>query len=351
MRVLIATDAWRPQVNGVVRTLTSLARSAPNVGMDVEFLSPEGFSSLPVPTYPSLRLALPNRREIARRIEKAEPDAIHIATEGTIGLAVRAYCLKRGLRFTTSYTTRYPEYISARFAIPESWTYAALRWFHAASAVTMVATPSLWNELTAQGFKNLGTWTRGVDTETFSPDNPAVLDLPRPIFLCAGRVAVEKNLEAFLSLDLPGSKVVIGEGPQEAELKRRFPDAHFLGLKEGKELAAHVAAADVFVFPSLTDTFGVVQLEALACGVPVAAFPVMGPKDVIADHPVGALSEDLRLACLRALSLSRKACREFALGFSWENSARQFASNLKPISVSRARTSGAALTVPAAANR
>lgn len=319
--------------------------------MDVEFLSPEGFSSLPVPTYPSLRLALPNRREIARRIEKAEPDAIHIATEGTIGLAVRAYCLKRGLRFTTSYTTRYPEYISARFAIPESWTYAALRWFHAASAVTMVATPSLWNELTAQGFKNLGTWTRGVDTETFSPENPAVLDLPRPIFLCAGRVAVEKNLEAFLSLDLPGSKVVIGEGPQEAELKRRFPDAHFLGLKEGKELAAHVAAADVFVFPSLTDTFGVVQLEALACGVPVAAFPVMGPKDVIADHPVGALSEDLRLACLRALSLSRKACREFALGFSWENSARQFASNLKPISVSRARTSGAALTVPAAANR
>lgn len=351
MRVLIATDAWRPQVNGVVRTLTSLARSAPGVGLEVEFLSPEGFSSLPVPTYPSLRLALPNRREIARRIEKAEPDAIHIATEGTIGLATRAYCLSKGLRFTTSYTTRYPEYISARFAIPESWTYAALRWFHAASAVTMVATPSLWTELTAQGFKNLGTWTRGVDTETFSPDSPAMLDLPRPIFLCAGRVAVEKNLEAFLSLDLPGSKVVIGEGPQEAELKRRFPDVHFLGLKEGKDLAAHIAAADVFVFPSLTDTFGVVQLEALACGVPVAAFPVMGPKDVITDHPVGALNKDLRLACLRARSLSRTACREFALGFSWENSARQFAGNLKPISVSRARTSGAASTVPAAANR
>jgi glycosyltransferase involved in cell wall biosynthesis len=351
MRVLIATDAWRPQVNGVVRTLTSLARSAPGIDLEVEFLTPEGFSALPVPTYPSLRLALPNRGEIGRRIEKAEPEAIHIATEGTIGLAARAYCLRKGLRFTTSYTTRYPEYISARFSVPQSWTYAALRWFHAASAVTMVATPSLWNELTAQGFKNLGTWGRGVDTETFSPENPAFLDLPRPIFLCAGRVAVEKNLEAFLALDLPGSKVVVGEGPQEAELKRRFPDAHFLGLKEGKDLAAHIAAADVFVFPSLTDTFGVVQLEALACGVPVAAFPVMGPKDVIADHPVGALNEDLRLACLRALSLSRAACREFALGFSWENSARQFASHLKQISVSRTRTSGAALTVPAAANR
>lgn len=351
MRVLIATDAWRPHVCGVVRTLTSLAKSAPGIGLDVEFLSPEGFPSFALPTYPGLRLAVPNRREIARRIEKAEPDAIHIATEGTIGLAARAYCIRNGLRFTTSYTTRYPEYISARFAVPESWTYAALRRFHAASAVTMVATPSLWSELTAQGFRNLGTWTRGVDTETFSPENPVLLDLPRPIFLSAGRIAVEKNLEAFLSLDLPGSKVVIGEGPQEAELKRRFPDVHFLGLKDGKDLAAHIAAADVFVFPSLTDTFGVVQLEALACGVPVAAFPVMGPKDVIADHPVGVLNEDLRLACLRALSLSRTACREFALGYSWENSARQFAANLKPIGAIRARSSGAHTAVPAAANR
>ena len=351
MRVLIATDAWRPHVCGVVRTLTALAKSAPAIGLEVEFLSPEGFPSFSVPTYPGLRLAVPDRREIARRIEKAEPDAIHIATEGTIGLATRAYCVRNGLRFTTSYTTRYPEYISARFAIPESWTYAALRWFHAESAVTMVATPSLWNELTAQGFRNLGAWTRGVDTERFSPDNPAVLDLPRPIFLSAGRIAVEKNHEAFLSLQLPGSKVVIGEGPQEAELKRRFPDGHFLGLKEGRDLAAHIAAADVFVFPSLTDTFGVVQLEALACGVPVAAFPVMGPKDVIGDHPVGVLHENLWLACLRALAVSRTACREFALGFSWENSARQFAANLRPIRAGRARVSGTALTVPAAANR
>jgi glycosyltransferase involved in cell wall biosynthesis len=281
---------------------------------------------------------LPNRKAIARRIEAARPDAIHIATEGTLGLAVRAHCLRHGLPFTTSYTTRYPQYVSARIPMPEAWTYAALRWFHAAGALTMVATPSLENDLAAHGFKNLGLWTRGVDTEVFTPDHPALLDLPRPVFLCAGRVAVEKNLAAFLALDLPGSKVVIGEGPQQAELRRRFPRAHFLGLKTGKDLAAHIAAADVFVFPSLTDTFGVVQLEALACGVPVAAFPVMGPRDVIEHGVVGALDHDLRRACLHALSLSRAACRAFALGYSWQNSARQFAAHLRPIGPGRART-------------
>jgi glycosyltransferase involved in cell wall biosynthesis len=333
MRVLIATDAWRPQVNGIALTLAALARNAPDVGLEVEFLTPEGFSSFPVPTYPSLRLSLPRRGEVSRRIEAAQPQAIHVATEGTLGLAARAYCLRRKLPFTTSYTTRYPQYIAARSPIPESWTYAALRRFHSASALTMVATPSLWNDLTARGFRNLGFWTRGVDTALFSPENRAELNLPRPIFLCAGRVAVEKNLEAFLSLDLPGSKVVIGEGPQEAELKHRFPKAHFLGLKMGADLAAHIAAADVFVFPSRTETFGVVQLEALACGVPVAAFRVMGPKDVIGDHPVGVLDDDLRRACLRALSISRSACRNFAQGYSWQNSARQFASHLKPIHV------------------
>jgi glycosyltransferase involved in cell wall biosynthesis len=331
MRVLIATDAWHPQVNGVVRTLTSLAHCAPDVGLAVHFLTPEGFASFPVPTYPSLRLSLPNHKLIAQRINEAQPEAIHIATEGTIGLAVRAWCLKHNLPFTTSYTTRYPEYVSARSPIPESWTYAALRWFHSAGSMTMVATPSLHKELTERGFTALGYWTRGVDTSTFCPDHAATLDLPRPIFLCAGRVAVEKNLSAFLSLDLPGSKVVIGDGPEQAALRRRFPQAHFLGVKQGRDLAAHIAAADVFVFPSLTDTFGVVQLEALACGVPVAAFPVMGPKDVIADHPVGALDQDLRRACLRALSMSRTNCRQYALGFSWKNSARQFADNLRPL--------------------
>jgi 1,2-diacylglycerol 3-alpha-glucosyltransferase/glucuronosyltransferase len=324
MRVLIATDAWHPQVNGVVRTLTSLASSARTLGVAVEFLTPEGFPSFALPTYSNLRLALPNKREIARRILAAVPDAIHIATEGPIGAAVRAYCLRRGLPFTSSYTTRFPEYISARVPIPESWSYAVLRYFHSAATVTMVSTVSLMSELRRRGFRNLGMWTRGVDTDLFAPHRAIPQNLPRPIFLTAGRIAVEKNLEAFLSLDLPGSKVVIGDGPQEAELRRRFPQAIFLGLRSGPELAGLMASADVFVFPSLTDTFGVVQLEALACGVPVAAFPVTGPKDVIGNHAVGALNKNLRVACLKTLGISRETCRAFALTRSWETSARQF---------------------------
>ncbi len=237
---------------------------------------------------------------------------------------VRRYCVNRGLPFTTSYTTRFPEYISARLAIPEAWSYAVLRHFHAAATVTMVSTPSLMAEFKGRGFKNLGMWTRGVDTALFSPAHAIALDFPRPIFVSVGRIAVEKNLEAFLSLDLPGTKVVIGQGPQETALQRRFPDAKFLGLLEDTALAAHLAAADVFVFPSRTDTFGVVQLEALACGVPIAAFPVTGPRDVIADNPIGVIDEDLRAACLGALQMSREACRTFALSRSWENSARQF---------------------------
>lgn len=329
MRVLIATDAWHPQVNGVVRTLTSLDRSARALGADIAFLTPEGFPSFPLPSYPDLRLAIPNRREIARRIEAARPDAIHVATEGPIGHAVRAYCLRRRIPFSTSYTTKFPEYISARFHVPEAWSYAVLRRFHAAARVTMVSTPSLARALRGRGFRRLGLWTRGVDTDLFDPSRAAVLDLPRPIFLNVGRLAVEKNLEAFLALDLPGSKVVIGEGPQEAELRSRFPDAHFLGVRHGRDLAAHVAAADVFVFPSRTDTFGVVQLEALSCGVPVAAFPVPGPQDVIGGRGVGALDPDLRVACLGALGVSRQACRHFALGRSWDASARQFVRNMR----------------------
>lgn len=325
MRVLIATDAWHPQVNGVVRTLTSLARSAGTLGMDVAFLSPDGFASFPLPTYPGLNLAVPDRREIARRVEAAAPDAIHIATEGTIGHSVRAYCRRNGLPFTTSYTTKFPEYIATRFRIPVGWSYAVLRRFHAGARVTMVSTASLGQELRERGFRRLGLWTRGVDTDLFDPARALSLDLPRPIFLNAGRISVEKNLEAFLSLDLPGSKVVIGEGPQEAELRHRFPDVHFLGVRHGRELAAAMAAADVFVFPSRTDTYGVVQLEALACGVPVAAYPVPGPRDVIVDRETGILDEDLRTACLEALQVPRHACRTFALGRSWDRSARQFA--------------------------
>jgi glycosyltransferase involved in cell wall biosynthesis len=337
MKVLVATDAWRPQVNGVVRTLGSLARAAGKLGVDIEFLSPDGFWTFPVPTYPGLRLALPGRKKIAERIEAAKPDAIHIATEGPIGFAVRAYCMRIGRPFTTSYTTRFPEYISARSPIPAQWIYNVLRRFHNASAVTMVATPSLTTELRERGFTNLGMWTRGVDVDLFRPDRAIDLGFPRPIFMSVGRVAVEKNLPAFLSLDLPGTKVVIGAGPQEAELKRRFPSAKFLGQLDNGILAAHLAAADVFVFPSLTDTFGIVQLEALASGVPIAAFPVTGPKDVISDNPIGVLNEDLRVACMQALWISREACREFALRYSWENSARQFIGHAHKVAVGGAR--------------
>jgi len=345
MRVLVATDAWRPQVNGVVRTLGALARASAKLGVTVEFLPPDGFPSFAVPTYPGLRLAVPSRRGIAERIEAARPDAIHLATEGPIGFAVRAYCRRNGRPFTTSYTTRFPEYIAARSPIPESLIYAALRWFHSGATVTMVATPSLMAELRQRGFDNLGMWTRGVDVDLFRPDRAVALDLPRPIFMTVGRVAVEKNLEAFLSLDLPGTKVVIGAGPQEAKLRQSFPEAKFLGPLENGALAGHLAAADVFVFPSRTDTFGIVQLEALASGVPIAAFPVTGPKDVVANKPIGILDEDLRRACLEALKLSREECRKFALDCSWENSARQFLGHVRKVANGGNRELETAMTV------
>jgi glycosyltransferase involved in cell wall biosynthesis len=349
MRVLIATDAWHPQVNGVVRTLTALADSAHRLGVQVEFLTPEGFLSIPLPTYPGLRLALPSRRQIARRIEKLKPDAIHIATEGTIGHMVRTYCRARARPFTTSYTTRFPEYIAARAPIPQAWVYAALQRFHAAAVVTMVATRSLMGELRQRGFRNLGMWTRGVDTDLFRPDRAIELAFPRPIFVTVGRLAVEKNVEAFLALDLPGTKVVIGSGPQEHELRRRFRHAKFLGLMEHGTLAAHLAAADVFVFPSRTDTFGVVQLEALASGVPIAAFPVTGPMDVIADNPIGVLNEDLRAACLQALGISPPACRAFALSHSWDASARQFIGHVQKVTAAGYQKRGVSLAITATA--
>lgn len=337
MNILVATDAWDPQVNGVVRTLKSLAKTVRKFDASITFLTPDGFPSVSLPTYPGLRCALPMPGEVAHRIETARPDAIHIATEGPIGHVVRRYCVKRQLPFTTSFMTRFPEYIAARLPIPEAWSYAALRYFHAAARVTMVSTPSLMADLAGRGFKNLGMWTRGVDTDLFRPERAIDLGLPRPIFATVGRVAVEKNLTAFLSIDLPGSKVVIGTGPQEAELRRRFPDAKFLGALRDERLAAHMAAADVLVFPSRTDTFGVVQLEALACGVPVAAYPVTGPRDVIANNPIGVLNQDLRVACLQALNVSREACRAFALTRSWDASAKQFIAHLRGIATSRPR--------------
>jgi glycosyltransferase involved in cell wall biosynthesis len=330
MRILVATDAWHPQVNGVVRTLTMMAKAAKSLRADVSFLTPQSFRTFAMPSYPDLRVALPNASKIARLIADARPDNIHIATEGPIGLAVRRYCRKQGLPFTTSFHTRFPEYISARLPIPEVFVWSALRWFHGASQAVMAATPALAGELRGLGFRNVVLWPRGVDAQLFRP-RPVDLGLQRPVFLSVGRVAVEKNLEAFLELDLPGTKVVVGDGPARAALERKYPQATFLGALHGEALAEAYAAADVFVFPSKTDTFGLVLLEALASGVPVAAFPVTGPRDVIGTEPVGVLSEDLRLACLAALKLSPQDCRQFAASQTWEASARAFINNISDV--------------------
>jgi glycosyltransferase involved in cell wall biosynthesis len=330
MRVLVATDAWHPQVNGVVRTLAMMAEAAKSLGVEVSFLTPESFRTFALPSYRDLRVALPYQAKISRLIAAARPDSIHIATEGPIGLLVRRYCRKHGLPFTTSFHTRFPEYISARLPIPESWIWAALRWFHAPSQAVMAATPALATELRIRGFRNVVLWPRGVDASLFHP-RVVDLGLPRPVFLCVGRVAVEKNLEAFLDLDLPGSKVIVGDGPARASLARKYPQAVFLGSRQGEALAEAYAGADVFVFPSKTDTFGLVLLEALASGVPVAAFPVTGPRDVIGTAPVGALNDDLRLACLAALQISPQACLEFASGYTWEASARAFIENITDV--------------------
>jgi len=327
MRILVATDAWHPQVNGVVRTLTMMAEAAGKFGVEVSFLTPQSFRTFAMPSYRDLRVAMPYQTKIARLIAEARPDSIHIATEGPIGLSVRRYCRRQGLPFTTSFHTRFPEYISARLPVPESWIWAALRRFHGASQAVMAATPALAGELRSRGFRNVVLWPRGVDAAHFHP-RPADLGLPRPVFLCVGRVAVEKNLEAFLELDLPGSKLIVGDGPARAALARKYPQAVFPGARQGEELAQAYAAADVFVFPSKTDTFGLVLLEALASGLPVAAFPVTGPRDVIDGAPVGALNDDLQVACLSALTISRQACLEFAARHTWEASARAFVDNV-----------------------
>jgi glycosyltransferase involved in cell wall biosynthesis len=331
MRILVATDAWHPQVNGVVRTLAMMAEAAKGFGVDVSFVTPQSFHTFAMPSYPDLRLALPYPAKIARLIADIRPDSIHIATEGPIGLMVRRYCRKHGLPFTTSFHTRFPEYISARLPVPESWIWAALRWFHGASQAVMAATPALAGELRGRGFRNVVLWPRGVDTRQFHP-RPVDLGLPRPVFLCVGRVAVEKNLEAFLELDLPGTKLIVGDGPALMALAAKYPQAVFWGARQGEALAEAYAGADVFVFPSRTDTFGLVLLEALASGLPVAAFPVTGPRDVIGAAPVGALNEDLRTACLSALTISPQACLDFAGKHSWEASARAFVENVGNIS-------------------
>lgn len=323
MKILVATDAWHPQVNGVVRTLTMMAEAARGMGVEIEFLTPESFRTFAMPSYPDLRLALPGSSKIAELIGRAATDSIHIATEGPIGFMVRRYCRKHGLPFTTGFHTRFPDYVSARSPIPEKWVWSALRAFHRPSQAVMAATPALVGELRSLGFRNVVLWSRGVDTKLFHPRDVDIC-LPKPVWLCVGRVAVEKNLEAFLDLDLPGTKLIVGDGPARAKLERRYPHAIFLGARHGEELAEIYAACDVFVFPSKTDTFGLVLLEALASGLPIAAFPVKGPRDVIGSAPVGVLSDDLRSACLDALRIPREVCIAFAAAHSWEASARVF---------------------------
>jgi glycosyltransferase involved in cell wall biosynthesis len=325
--ILVVTDAWHPQLNGVVRTLEELARSMAEEGIDVVFLTPENFATVPLPSYPDIRLAIASRRRVLAEIEAIAPDYIHIATEGPLGMAARRACLKRRLPFTTAYHTRFPEFISARIPVPESLSYWWLRRFHNSGDGMMVATASLGAEMAARGFNRIKRWSRGVDTQVFTPAKRRDLGLPRPIFLNVGRVAVEKNLPAFLALDLPGSKVVVGDGPDLPMLRQRYPDVHFMGTKLGDELATIYASSDVFVFPSRTDTFGNVILEALASGLPVAAFPVTAPRDILGEGG-GALSEDLQKAALAALDIPKDVALNRALAYSWNACAREFFANL-----------------------
>lgn len=328
MKILVVTDAWHPQVNGVVRTLGQVGKEAAKFGVTVEFLGPSEFRTVPMPSYPEIRLALASAGAMERRLEAIKPDAIHVATEGPLGHAMRRVCIRRRQPFTTSFHTRFPDYIAERVTLAPKWsgdlTWAWLRRFHSQSAAVLAATPTLVGELEGRGFRNVKLWQRGVDGQVFHPGRSHVLDLPGPIFLTVGRVAVEKNLEEFLKLDLPGTKVIVGDGPDRARLAKTYPEAVFLGAKHGDELADIYASADVFVFPSLTDTFGLVLLEALASGVPVAAFPADAPRDVIGSAPVGCLDADLKRACLGALDLDKAACRSFAEGLTWEATARTF---------------------------
>lgn len=329
MKIAIVTDAWHPQVNGVVTTLKKTGETLSAMGHEVYFVTPQSFRTIPCPTYREIRLSLWPGRRVRRLLDAFGPDAVHIATEGPLGLAARRYCRRRKLAFTTSYHTQFPQYVRLRIPIPVGWCYTYLRWFHSAAARTLVPTEHQREALGRRGFANLVIWSRGVDTDLFRPRDTRAPG-PRPVLMYMGRVAVEKNLEAFLSLDLPGSKHVIGDGPDTARLLAKYPAARFTGFRFGEELARILAAADVFVFPSRTDTFGLVLIEAMACGVPVAAYPVTGPVDVVVDGVTGALEEDLARAVHRALAVDRAVCRRHAMRYSWRRCTAQFVSFLAP---------------------
>ncbi len=328
MKIVLVSDAWFPQINGVVTTLFKTKQELEKLGHHVITITPDQFHTIPCPTYSEIRLAIAPSKKVRELLKNFQADAVHIATEGPLGLAARAWCVKQNVAFTTSFHTRFPEYVKLRFHIPLALTYAFQRWFHGAAQYTMVATQALRQELTEKGFVNLVIWSRGVDTELFRPRDQTLLTAPRPVFSYLGRVAVEKNIEAFLKLDLPGTKYVIGDGPDMAKLMPRYPEVVFVGFKTGEDLALHLAQADVFVFPSRTDTFGLVVIEALACGVPVAAYPVRGPADIIIAGVSGYLDKDLRSAALKALSLDPARCRAAALQYTWAACTQQFLSHL-----------------------
>jgi len=328
MRVLIVTDAWYPQVNGVVRTLSAMRDELTRMGDDVHMLTPDGFVSVPCPTYPEIRLALAGPKAVERVMQRFLPCAVHIATEGPLGLAARRFCVRQELPFTSAFHTRFPEYIAARFFIPANWTYPAIRWFHRQSSIVMAPTPTVVADLSNRGFRNVRLWGRGVDTTFFRPTRKPRVESKAPVLLYVGRVSVEKNITAFLELNVEGAKIVVGDGPMINELRRRYPAVMFAGAQHGEDLVRYYNAADVFVFPSRTDTFGLVMLEALACGVPVAAYPVMGPLDVITDASAGCLDENLATAVRTALTLKRDDCRSFAERRSWSICAQTFRSYL-----------------------
>jgi glycosyltransferase involved in cell wall biosynthesis len=332
------TDAWEPQVNGVVRTLSKVVDELRAMGCEIEIVAPcDGYFTMPLITYSEIKLAIGARDDVEERFAVFEPDAVHIATEGTLGWDARAICLKHKFPFTTSYHTQFPEYVHARFPWVPLWLgYRYMHAFHDKSGRIMVATPTMMERLERHGFRSITAWSRGVEVDLFHPskrgiDGGVYERLKGPIFAYIGRVAVEKNLEAFLQLDLPGTKVVVGDGPARLQLMRRFPEAHFPGAKFGEELARHYADTDVFVFPSLTDTFGLVLLEAMATGTPVAAFPAPGPVDILPGTGAGVCDEDLRKACLEALKLDRATARKVAEGYSWRACAEAFRRNLEPL--------------------
>jgi glycosyltransferase involved in cell wall biosynthesis len=327
-RIVIVTDAWHPQINGVVTTLSRTVKDLIDFGYQVKTITPQAFPTIRCPTYPEISLALAGPKTIANKLFSYRPNCIHIATEGPLGWAARSICKRRRFAFSTSYHTRFPEYLRMRLPVPLSLTYKIVKAFHNAAENTMVASKTLMKELHSRGFTKTSLWSRGVDINLFKPGRKDIITSARPVFMYVGRVAVEKNIDAFLQLDLPGSKYVVGDGPARESLCKEYPEVYFTGYRTGRELSDLFAAADVFVFPSRSDTFGVVLLEAMASGIPVAAYPVTGPVDTVINGVNGYLDNDLRQAALKALTVSPQSCRDFAEQYSWKACSNQFLGNL-----------------------